>query len=123
MKKLSKAILSIQPSAEFVLRGTSYSDIEWHSDNPPTEQEVMDALVALDALEYQDKRAAEYPSVVDQLDLLYHGGYDTWKQSIKAIKDKYPKGQTMSTLVTTVLIEATKEQQQQIEEIKAEIKS
>lgn len=91
MKKLSQAILSIQPSAEFVIRGSSYSDVEWHSDDPPTEQEVLDALVALENLEYREKRAAEYPSFAEQFDLLYHGGYDAWKQAIQDVKDKYPK--------------------------------
>jgi hypothetical protein len=41
---------------------------------------------------YKAKRAAEYPSIVDQLDLLYHGGMDAWKTAIQAVKDKYPKG-------------------------------
>jgi hypothetical protein len=41
---------------------------------------------------YKYKRAAEYPAIVDQLDLLYHGGMDAWKTAIQAIKDKYPKG-------------------------------
>ena len=41
--------------------------------------------------EYQSKRAAEYPSVVDQLDLIYHSGIDAWKAKIKEKKDKYPK--------------------------------
>ena len=41
--------------------------------------------------EYQSKRAAEYPSVVDQLDLIYHSGVDAWKAKIKETKDKYPK--------------------------------
>ena len=45
-----------------------------------------------DPNEYQYKRAAEYPSVVDQLDDLYHNGIDGWKTTIKAVKDKYPKG-------------------------------
>lgn len=45
----------------------------------------------VDPNEYQYKRAAEYPSVVDQLDDLYHNGIDGWKASIKSIKDKYPK--------------------------------
>ncbi|MCM0043411.1 MAG: hypothetical protein NBV65_02140 [Burkholderiaceae bacterium] len=40
---------------------------------------------------YVDLRAAEYPPIVDQLDLLYHGGYDAWKAAIQAVKDKYPK--------------------------------
>lgn len=42
--------------------------------------------------EYQEKRKAEYPSIEDQLDDLYHNGIDGWKTTIKAIKDKYPKG-------------------------------
>lgn len=41
--------------------------------------------------EYQRQRAAEYPSIPDQLDTLYHGGYDAWKASIDAVKTKYPK--------------------------------
>jgi hypothetical protein len=41
---------------------------------------------------YKYKRAAEYPAIVDQLDLLYHGGMDAWKTAIQAVKDKYPKG-------------------------------
>jgi hypothetical protein len=40
---------------------------------------------------YADKRRAEYPSIPDQLDTLYHGGYDAWKATIQAVKDKYPK--------------------------------
>jgi len=45
-----------------------------------------------DAKEYQRKRASEYPSIKDQLDDLYHNGIDGWKKTIKAVKDKYPKG-------------------------------
>jgi len=40
---------------------------------------------------YVDKRVAEYPSIEDQLDDIYHNGVDEWKKTIKAIKDKYPK--------------------------------
>ena len=40
---------------------------------------------------YQRDRANEYPSVVDQLDLIYHSGIDVWKAKIKETKDKYPK--------------------------------
>ena len=43
------------------------------------------------ALDYARKRAAEYPSVVDQLDDIYHNGIDAWKATIKTTKDKYPK--------------------------------
>ena len=45
-----------------------------------------------DPNEYQYKRADEYPSIVDQLDEIYHNGIDSWKTKIKTIKDKYPKG-------------------------------
>ena len=40
---------------------------------------------------YVGRRAAEYPSVIDQLDKIYHSGIDEWKKVIKVTKDKYPK--------------------------------
>lgn len=40
---------------------------------------------------YKDARRSEYPTIADQLDLMYHGGYDAWKEQIQAVKDKYPK--------------------------------
>jgi len=46
---------------------------------------------AYDALKYQRDRAKEYPSIVDQLDDIYHNGIDGWKATIKVTKDKYPK--------------------------------
>ena len=65
------------------------------SKNKPTEQECTDGLAKLqsnfDALAYQRNRRSEYPSIVDQLDDIYHNGIDGWKTTIKAIKDKYPK--------------------------------
>ena len=41
---------------------------------------------------YIAQRRNEYPSIVDQLDKIYHNGIDSWKAEIKAVKDKYPKG-------------------------------
>ena len=46
---------------------------------------------------YADLRRAEYPSIEDQLDKIYHGGVDAWKEQIKEIKDKHPKGITGRT--------------------------
>jgi hypothetical protein len=40
---------------------------------------------------YKDKRAAEYPSIPDQLDDIFHNGLDGWKATIQETKDKYPK--------------------------------
>ena len=36
---------------------------------------------------YKNQRAEEYPSVVDQLDDIYHNGIDAWKATKKATKD------------------------------------
>jgi hypothetical protein len=40
---------------------------------------------------YKYKRAAEYPSIADQLDKIFHDGIDEWKETIQAVKTKYPK--------------------------------
>ena len=39
-----------------------------------------------------NKRKKEYPSIVDQLDKIYHSGIDEWKKVIKKVKDDNPKG-------------------------------
>ena len=63
----------------------------------PSESDCTNGLKALqDAWDlendsYKSKRRAEYPSVVDQLDDLYHNGIDGWKATIKAVKDKHSK--------------------------------
>ena len=63
----------------------------------PTEKECTDGLAALQAAwdlendSYKSQRKAEYPSIEDQLDDIYHNGIDAWKATIKTIKDKYPK--------------------------------
>ena len=71
----------------------------------PTEKQCTDGLKALqDAWDlendsYKSKRRAEYKSVVDQLDQLYHDmtagkldGTGEWHKAIKTIKDKHAKG-------------------------------
>ena len=43
---------------------------------------------------YSEKRVAEYPSIADQLDMLYWdkvNGTDNWQETIAEIKAKYPK--------------------------------
>lgn len=60
-----------------------------------TDEKAVIAKAESDALAtrtYAEKREAEYPSIQDQLDDIYHNGIDGWKGTIKAIKDKYPKG-------------------------------
>ena len=37
------------------------------------------------------KKTKEYPSLSDQLDEIYHNGIDSWKATIRAVEEKYPK--------------------------------
>jgi hypothetical protein len=62
-------------------------------DKDGNKVEIDLAAVAawVDPNAYKAKRAAEYPSIVDQLDLMYHGGMDAWKTVVQAVKTKYPK--------------------------------
>ena len=91
-----KALKSLKSLSEWSWSGYDYANLNWiSSDTKPTEAEIDAELVRLqtdyDNKEYQRKRAAEYPSVVDQLDDIYHNGIDAWKATIKVTKDKYPK--------------------------------
>lgn len=94
---IEKAIQSLRPGSSWVLVGDSYDGLDWQDVNQskPTEEEVLQEIERLklefSKSEYQRKRALEYPSIADQFDLLYHGGYDAWKQEIEKIKTKYPK--------------------------------
>jgi len=55
-------------------------------------QSNIDAARATLDADYTRKRAAEYPSIVDQLDYIYHNGIDKWKADIvDPVKAKYPK--------------------------------
>ena len=54
-----------------------------------TARTTLDAEAA--AIAYQGQRKAEYPTIEDQLDDIYHNGIDAWKATIKTTKDKYPK--------------------------------
>ena len=61
-------------------------------DETLIQTEVQRLQAEYDANQYQRDRAAEYPSIEDQLDDLFHNGIEGWKASIQAVKDKYPKG-------------------------------
>tara|TARA_R100001443_G_scaffold67790_2_gene76551 strand:+ start:294 stop:569 length:276 start_codon:yes stop_codon:yes gene_type:complete len=85
-----EAILKAYPNVTLVDDGTGAFDANGNSVT--LEQSKIDAArVELAKLDYQQKRADEYPSVVDQLDDIYHNGIDAWKATIKTTKDKYPK--------------------------------
>ena len=71
--------------------------ITWHDGNPTniTNEQILakqtELKAAYNAKQYQRDRAKEYPSIVDQLDDIYHNGVDGWKTTIKITKDKYSK--------------------------------
>ena len=74
-----------------------YLQITFHDGNPNniTVDQIKAKQAELkaewDSKKYQRDRKANYPSIEDQLDDLYHNGITGWKSTIKVIKDKYPK--------------------------------
>ena len=92
MTDLHKAIRAIHNNVVTIV-GDSKTDIvaiDSSENNVTIDWTQVEAWT--DPNEYQYKRAAEYPSVADQLDDLYHNGIDGWKTTIKAVKDKHSKG-------------------------------
>ena len=75
---LLQALNSLRPGAEWSLNGSNYDDIVWHDTNQtkPTKQEVELEIARLQNEfvnnEYQRKRELEYPSIGNQLDMLWH---------------------------------------------------
>ena len=92
MANLHKAIRAIHSNV-VTINGNSKADIvATDSSGNSVTINWTNVEAWTDPNEYQYKRAAEYPSIVDQLDDIYHNGIDGWKTTIKAVKDKYPKG-------------------------------
>ena len=81
-----EAIHAIYPNIK-VTRGDEAFDA---AGNPVAYDEAA-VQAYIDANAYKGLRQAEYPSIADQLDTLYHSGLDAWKAQIKTVKDKYPK--------------------------------
>ena len=90
------AILAINPKAQATVHNEDLDKIEWNEGTTPISKADIQAKQAelktgYDNKAYARKRAAEYPSIVDQLDDIYHNGIDVWKATIKTTKDKYHK--------------------------------
>ena len=59
----------------------------------------------VDEPSYAELRATEYPSREDQFDMMYWdkiNGTTTWKDTIQAVKDKYPKTITGGTNIGSI---------------------
>jgi len=91
MIKITDAILAINPNAEVVVRGSNIDDCQIEWQNNTAEISKADIKVKMASMEYIVKRQAEYPSMAEQLDDIFHNGVDEWKKTIKVVKDKYPK--------------------------------
>ena len=93
-----KAILKINTNAGVTVKGDDINTCEiiWDEGTTPISKadikaKMAELQTAYDNNAYQRSRAAEYPSMADQLDDIYHNGIDAWKATIKTTKDKYPK--------------------------------
>ena len=97
-----KALQKIRPGAEWVLNGNDYDDLNWLDtvQSKPTREEVSQAVAIVQAeytaQEYQ--RLRKYPSLGDQLDMLWHAidngtlnKTSDFYTAIKAVKDAHPK--------------------------------
>ena len=92
--------LGFNPDSDFTLQdnsdGAGVFISEWNSASPqPSVAEIEAAhtewQTAWDAQAYARNRKAEYPTIADQLDDIFHNGIDGWKATIQVTKDKYPK--------------------------------
>jgi len=99
MINIISAILAINPNAEVSVLENDVKQITWHNGTTPiAEADILAKQAELqadyEAKEYQRNRASEYPSIGEQLDMIYHAGQggDAFQAAIQAIKDKYPKG-------------------------------
>jgi hypothetical protein len=98
-----KAILKINPNAEVSISENDINTIEWHNGTTPIskadiEAKMVELQAEYDANQYQRDRV--YPSIGDQLDMLWHSidqnpslksQYFDFYEAIKAVKVKYPK--------------------------------
>ena len=91
MANLHKAIYNIHKNVKGINGDTQETITAWDENSSLVDIDWSQVNAWTDPDEYKYKRQAEYPSIVDQLDDIYHNGVDGWKTTIKAIKDKYPK--------------------------------
>lgn len=86
-----KAIYALYPQVVTVDDSTGAFDTE--GNMVEIDMVLVDAWQDPDTYKYQ--RQAEYPSIQEQLDMQYWdsvNGTTVWKDTIEAIKAKYPKG-------------------------------
>ena len=99
---INTAMEVLRPGARWSSTGASLDAYEDDEDRePPTLQELEEEIIRefyiFNNYEYERNREKEFPSVIDQLDLLYHDiknnnlSDGSWIKTIESIKNKYPK--------------------------------
>ena len=96
---IDKAILKINPTAEFSVHGENINTIEWHNGTTPIpvadiEAKMTELQAEYDANQYQRERAEAYPSIQEQLDMQYWdkvNGTTSWEDAIAKVKSDNPK--------------------------------
>ena len=100
---IDKAILKINLKAEFTINDNNIDKITWLNGTTPIpkadiEAKMVEVQAEYDANQYQRDRV--YPSIGDQLDMLWHSidqnpklksEYFDFYEAIKAVKVKHPK--------------------------------
>ena len=103
MVKIIDAIIAINPQAQVSITNEDYETIQWHNGTTPIskadiEAKMVEVQADYDAKQYQRDRV--YPSIGDQLDMLWHSidqnpklksEYFEFYEAIKAVKVKHPK--------------------------------
>ena len=94
----SEAIRSLCNQCEFIVKDDSVEQIDWLNTDIsmiPSVESIINEKQRLQEkhnnLEYQRMRKNAYPSIEDQLDMLYHQGYEGWRQVINNVKNEFPK--------------------------------
>ena len=85
------AIRSLYPTVTSILEDANGNFTCKDKDGNLVSINLNNVNTEFNRLDYKNKRVAEYPLIVDQLDQIYNEGIDAWKATIKTTKDKYPK--------------------------------
>jgi hypothetical protein len=89
MSNLTSAIAKFYPQVIRIVGTDNPIAYDAEGNEVAYDLDVVETYLALN--NYKEQRATAYPSVADQLDTLYHGGYDAWKATITAVKEEFPK--------------------------------
>lgn len=76
------------------VKENGYTIKELERENEDEERRFQIVEVEEKELTYAEKRALEYPTIQDQLDMIYWdsvNGTSLWMEKIAEIKEKYPK--------------------------------